>query len=192
MEAFLFPIYGPRFVRRAFYEIGLTAYDRLGSTASAGRHRHLGLDETLAYAPNLVCADLRGALLYHDAIEDDARFTLAVVGTAIASGQGAAVAITRARATGPLKDGDRVIGGHGHGPAHGGHRGGPGGGLARRHRGLGAHSRIARSGPARSRSCPRVAEIAGGILRWDADRRTREVAAYLEGARPEFAVPPPA
>ena len=54
MESFLFPIYGPRFVKRAFYEIGLTAYDLLGSTASAGRHRHLGLDETLAYAPNLV------------------------------------------------------------------------------------------------------------------------------------------
>jgi glycerol-3-phosphate dehydrogenase len=110
METFLFPIYGPRLVKRAFYEIGLTAYDVLGSTASAGRHLHLGLEETLAYAPNLVRPNLRGALLYHDAMEDDARFTLAVVGTAIAHGQGAAIAVTRVRATGTLKDGDRVTG----------------------------------------------------------------------------------
>ena len=37
---------------------------------------------------------------------------------------------------------------------------------------------------------PRVAEIAGGMLGWGADRQAREVAAYLEGARREFAVPP--
>jgi glycerol-3-phosphate dehydrogenase len=110
MEAFLFPIYGPRFVKRAFYEVGLTAYDLLGSTASAGRHRHLGIDETLTYAPNLVRPNLRGALLYHDAMEDDARFTLAVVGTALAYAHGAAVAVTRVRATSPLREGDRVTG----------------------------------------------------------------------------------
>jgi len=37
---------------------------------------------------------------------------------------------------------------------------------------------------------PRVAEIAGGMLGWGADRQAREVAAYLEGARRAFAVPP--
>ncbi len=110
MEAFLFPIYGPRALKRAFYEIGLTAYDLLGSTASAGRHQHLGLADTLAYAPNLVRKDLRGALLYHDAMEDDARFTLAVARTAIAHGQGAAVAVTRVRALAPIRDGDRIGG----------------------------------------------------------------------------------
>ena len=110
LEAFLFPIYGARGIMRAFYEAGLTAYDLLGSAASAGRHRHLGVDETLAYAPNLVRRDLRGALLYHDAMEDDARFTLAVVRTALIGGDGAAVVVTRARATAPLRDGDRVAG----------------------------------------------------------------------------------
>jgi glycerol-3-phosphate dehydrogenase len=39
---------------------------------------------------------------------------------------------------------------------------------------------------------PRVAEIAGAMLGWSPNRRAREVAAYLEGARREFAVPPPA
>jgi glycerol-3-phosphate dehydrogenase len=38
----------------------------------------------------------------------------------------------------------------------------------------------------------RVAEIAGRILGWDDERQAAEVSTYLEGARREFAVPPPA
>jgi glycerol-3-phosphate dehydrogenase len=110
LEAFLFPVYGRAGLARAFYEIGLTGYDLLGSSRSAGRHRHLGLAETLAYAPDLVRTNLRGALLYHDAMEDDARYTLAVVRTALAQAQGAAVAVTRVRATRPLAEGDRTAG----------------------------------------------------------------------------------
>ncbi len=105
LEEFLFPIYGARWIMRAFYGAGLTAYDVLGSAASAGRHRHLGVDETLAYIPNLVRHNLRGALVYHDAMEDDARFTLAVVRTALDQAAGAAVVVTRARATAPAPRG---------------------------------------------------------------------------------------
>jgi glycerol-3-phosphate dehydrogenase len=36
---------------------------------------------------------------------------------------------------------------------------------------------------------PRVAEIAGHVLGWDEDRRAREVATYLEGARREYGIP---
>ncbi len=50
LEAFLFPIYGARGITRAVYEIGLTGYDLPGSRRSAGRHRHLGVEETLGYA----------------------------------------------------------------------------------------------------------------------------------------------
>ncbi|HYO41621.1 MAG TPA: glycerol-3-phosphate dehydrogenase/oxidase [Candidatus Limnocylindrales bacterium] len=110
LEAFLFPIYGPRALTRAVYEIGLTGYDLLGSRRSAGPHRHLGLAQTLEYAPNLRREGLRGALLYHDAMEDDARYTLAVVRTALAHAAGAAAAVTRVRARGPLHDGDRIAG----------------------------------------------------------------------------------
>jgi len=110
LEAFLFPLYGPRGVTRAVYELGLTGYDLLGSRKSAGRHRHLGVAETLAYAPNLRRERLRGALLYHDAMEDDARYTLAVVRTALAHAAGAAVAVTRVRARGPLREGDLTTG----------------------------------------------------------------------------------
>ena len=110
LEAFLFPIYGRAGLSRAVYEVGLTGYDLLGSRASAGRHRHLGVAEALEYAPNLRRTKLRGALLYHDAMEDDARYTLAVVRTALAHGSGAAVAVTRVRALGALRDGELVAG----------------------------------------------------------------------------------
>ncbi len=110
LEEFLFPLYGPPAATRALYTAGLTLYDLLGSAKSGGRHRHLTVDETLEYAPNLVRKDLRGALLYHDAMEDDARLTLAVVRTALAQKTGIAVALTRVRATGPIREGDRVTG----------------------------------------------------------------------------------
>jgi glycerol-3-phosphate dehydrogenase len=107
LESFLFPLYGLPVVTRAFYEAGMTMYDALGSAKSGGRHRHLGLDETLDYAPNLRRKDLRGAMLYHDGMEDDARYALGVFLTARQRG---GVAVTRARATAALRDGDRVAG----------------------------------------------------------------------------------
>jgi glycerol-3-phosphate dehydrogenase len=107
LEAFLFPLYGPPVLTRGFYTAGMTMYDLLGSAKSGGRHRHLSKEATLAYAPNLRTPGLRGALLYHDAMEDDARFTLAVVRTAQAKG---GLAVTRVRATGALREGDRVVG----------------------------------------------------------------------------------
>jgi glycerol-3-phosphate dehydrogenase len=110
LENFLFPLYGPPLATRALYTAGLTLYDLLGSAKSGGRHQQLSVDETLEYAPDLVRKDLRGALLYHDAMEDDARFTLAVVRTALAHRAGVATALTRVRATGPIRDGDRIAG----------------------------------------------------------------------------------
>jgi glycerol-3-phosphate dehydrogenase len=107
LEAFLFPLYGPPAVTRAFYEAGLTLYDLLGSRRSGGGHRHLDLEDTLDYAPDLVTRDLRGSLLYHDAMEDDARFALAVVRTAQARFGAHAVAVTRVRGRAPLRIGSR-------------------------------------------------------------------------------------
>ena len=56
---------------------------------------------TLDLAPTLRRDGLRGGLLYHDGVEDDARYTLAVARTAIAGG---ATAVTRVRATGVRAD----------------------------------------------------------------------------------------
>jgi glycerol-3-phosphate dehydrogenase len=110
LESFLFPLYGLPVVTRAFYQTGMTMYDVLGSAMSGGRHRPLSKAETLEYAPDLVRRHLRGGLLYHDGMEDDARYTVAVVRTALAEGGGAAVAATRVRATAPLRDGGRIAG----------------------------------------------------------------------------------
>ena len=110
LESFLFPLYGLPIVTRAFYQTGMTMYDLLGSSLSGGRHRPMSKAQTLEYAPDLVQRHLRGSLLYHDAMEDDARYALAVVRTALATGQGGAVAVTRVKANGPLHDGGRIAG----------------------------------------------------------------------------------
>ena len=65
-----------------------------------------------------------------------------------------AVAVTRVRATGPLRDGDRVTGATVADLLDRGHRRGPRIGRARCDRCLGRAARIARSGPAPSTCCP--------------------------------------
>lgn len=99
LQPLLFPIYGIPFVTKAFYDVGLTMYDVLGARHDGGWHRRLSVADTLAIAPALHRDALRGGHLYHDAVEDDARYTLAVVRTALAT-EAAPIAITRVRATG--------------------------------------------------------------------------------------------
>jgi glycerol-3-phosphate dehydrogenase len=97
IEPLLFPIYGMPYGSKAFYDAGLTLYDILGARHDGGWHRRLSRAATLDLAPTLRQDGLRGGLVYHDGVEDDARYTLAVARTAIAAG---GVAVTRVRATG--------------------------------------------------------------------------------------------
>jgi glycerol-3-phosphate dehydrogenase len=101
IEPLLFPIYGTPYLSKAFYDAGLTLYDILGARHDGGWHRRLSRGETLDLAPTLRQEGLRGGLVYHDGVEDDARYTLAVARTATAAG---AVAVTRVRATGVRSD----------------------------------------------------------------------------------------
>jgi glycerol-3-phosphate dehydrogenase len=101
LEPLLFPIYGTPYLSKAFYDAGLTLYDILGARRDGGWHRRLSKAETLELAPTLRHEGLRGGLLYHDGVEDDARYTLAVARTAMAAG---ALAVTRVRATGVRVD----------------------------------------------------------------------------------------
>jgi glycerol-3-phosphate dehydrogenase len=101
IEPLLFPIYGRPYLSKAFYDAGLTLYDLLGAYRDGGWHRRLSAAETLDLAPTLRREDLQGGLLYHDGVEDDARYTLAVARTAI---DGGGVAVTRVRATGLRND----------------------------------------------------------------------------------------
>ena len=82
LEPLLFPIYGIPYLSKAFYDTGLTMYDVLGARRDGGWHRRLSKADTLEMAPTLRHEGLRGGLLYHDGVEDDARYTLAVARTA--------------------------------------------------------------------------------------------------------------
>ncbi|HSL77512.1 MAG TPA: glycerol-3-phosphate dehydrogenase/oxidase [Candidatus Limnocylindrales bacterium] len=99
LEPQLFPVYGLPFIHKAFYDAGLTLYDILGARHDGGWHRRLDVKGATAIWPSLRRQGLRGGLLYHDGVEDDARFALAVLRTALAS-DASPIAVTRVRATG--------------------------------------------------------------------------------------------
>ncbi|MEP6638935.1 MAG: glycerol-3-phosphate dehydrogenase/oxidase [Chloroflexota bacterium] len=102
IEPLLFPIYGIPFASKAFYDAGLALYDILGARHDGGWHGRLSKADALDLAPTLRAKGLRGGLVYHDGVEDDARYTLAVARTAVAAG---AIAVTRVRATGLRAEG---------------------------------------------------------------------------------------
>ena len=106
LEPFLFPVYGGPWAR-PFFGAGLTLYDLLGASADGGFHKHLSVGDTLATVPGLRRKGLRGAFLYHDGQEDDARYAISVVRTARAQG---AVAVTRVRALRGIEEGGRIVG----------------------------------------------------------------------------------
>ena len=107
LEPLLFPLYGWPIVHRAFYGSGILLYDLLGSRLDGGFARHLSRGETLDWAPDLRRPGLQGSIVYHDGVEDDARYTLAVVRTALGLG---ARAVTRVRATGVVERDGRADG----------------------------------------------------------------------------------
>jgi glycerol-3-phosphate dehydrogenase len=107
LSPFLFPVYGLPLVHRAFYGSGLITYDLLGAARDGGRSRHLSARAALEATPVLRRRGLRGAIRYHDGVEDDARFALAVVRTAVAHG---GRAVTRVRAERQLLEGGRTVG----------------------------------------------------------------------------------
>ena len=107
LERFLFPLYGRPVITRSFFQAGLTLYDLLGSAKSGGRHHHLSVEGALEVAPGLHRPGLQGAMLYSDGMEDDARYTLAVLRTARREG---GLAVTRVRAVHALREGERIAG----------------------------------------------------------------------------------
>ena len=82
---------------------GLVLYGMLG----AGFPRYLTPGTARRQIPSLRPERLRGAFIYRDGVEDDARLVVAVCRTAMARG---AVVATRVRATGLVRHGGRVTG----------------------------------------------------------------------------------
>jgi glycerol-3-phosphate dehydrogenase len=107
IEPLLFPLFGWPVATRSFYQAGMTLYDILGARRDGGWHRHLSTEEVLAHAPAMRRERLRGGLLFHDGVEDDARYTLAVARTAQAEG---ATVVTRAAAESLIDESGRVVG----------------------------------------------------------------------------------
>ena len=107
IEPLLFPLFGLPVATRAFYQAGMTLYDVLGARRDGGWHRHLSVPELLAHAPAVRRAGLRGGLMFHDGVEDDARYALAVARSAQEDG---ATIVTRAGAEDLVEAGGRVVG----------------------------------------------------------------------------------
>jgi len=107
IEPLLFPLFGMPLVTRVFYQTGMTLYDVLGARKDGGWHRHLSVPEVLAHAPAMRRERLRGGLMFHDGVEDDARYTLAVTRSAREDG---ATVVTRASAESLIEEGGKVVG----------------------------------------------------------------------------------
>jgi glycerol-3-phosphate dehydrogenase len=107
---FLYPLQH-RVWERAYAGTGVALYDAMAYTSGTAnglhRHRHLTRRQALREAPCLRKDALTGAIQYWDAQEDDARFTVTVVRTAVSFG---ALAANRAQVTGFLRQGERVTG----------------------------------------------------------------------------------
>ena len=98
-----------RIWERLYVGAGVFLYDllaRLGGS-SLPRHRHLTKTSALALAPSLAPAALTGAIVYWDAMVDDARHTLALARTAVSHG---ALLATSTRVVGMVMDGSQVGG----------------------------------------------------------------------------------
>jgi glycerol-3-phosphate dehydrogenase len=104
--SFLYPLQH-RYWERFYVGVGVLLYDTMGGARALPRHRHLSRRAALRLAPALRPDALVGAVRYYDGQVDDARHTLVTARTAARYG---AVLVTSARATGFLRDGDRVTG----------------------------------------------------------------------------------
>jgi glycerol-3-phosphate dehydrogenase len=107
---FLYPLQH-RGWERLYAGTGVALYDTLamlsGRSRGVPRHRHLTRTGARRLVPSLRRDALVGALQYYDAQVDDARHTMFVARTAAAYGAHVA---TRARVTGLLREGERVVG----------------------------------------------------------------------------------
>jgi glycerol-3-phosphate dehydrogenase len=107
---FLYPLQH-RVWERAYAGTGVALYDAMAYTSGTAHglhhHRHLTRGQALREAPCLRRDALTGAIQYWDAQMDDARFTMTVVRTAVSFG---AMAASRAKVTGFLRQGERVAG----------------------------------------------------------------------------------
>ncbi|MEU8815897.1 glycerol-3-phosphate dehydrogenase/oxidase [Actinoplanes sp. NPDC048796] len=97
--------------RRAYYGLGVAAYDVFAGLFGTGRgmplHRHLTRDGARHLFPSLRADQISGAIRYYDGQVDDARLVVTLARTAASMG---AAVVTSARVTGFLREAREVVG----------------------------------------------------------------------------------
>ena len=97
--------------RRAYYGLGVAAYDVFAGLFGTGRgmplHRHLSRDGARHLFPSLRAETLSGAIRYYDGQVDDARL---VVNLARTAGSLGAAVVTSARVVGFVREAREVVG----------------------------------------------------------------------------------
>ena len=106
------PANGPaRVWHRAYYGLGVAAYDAFAGVFGTGRgmplHRHLTRDGARHIFPSLRADAITGAIRYFDGQVDDARLVVNLARTAASLG---AAVVTSARVTGFVREAREVIG----------------------------------------------------------------------------------
>ncbi len=100
-----------RVARRAYYGLGVAAYDAFAGLFGGGRgmplHRHLSRDGARRVFPSLRAEGLNGAIRYYDGQVDDARLVVNLARTAASLG---AALVTSARVTGFVRAAREVVG----------------------------------------------------------------------------------
>jgi glycerol-3-phosphate dehydrogenase len=93
---------------RAYVGTGVAVYDVLGAGKGVpGHHRHLSKRAAMRLFPGAKRGAIQGAISFYEGQLDDARHTMMLARTAVAYG---ALAVTSARVTGFLREGERVVG----------------------------------------------------------------------------------
>ena len=97
--------------RRAYYGLGVAAYDAFAGVFGTGRgmplHRHLTRDGARRLFPSLRADALSGAIRYYDGQVDDARLVVDLARTAASLG---AAVVTSARVVGFVREAREVVG----------------------------------------------------------------------------------
>ncbi|MGH3320014.1 MAG: glycerol-3-phosphate dehydrogenase/oxidase [Streptosporangiaceae bacterium] len=103
---FLYPL-AHRGWERVYVGSGVLLYDTMGGARALPHHRHLTRRQARRLVPALRSDALVGAVQYHDAQVDDARYVLTLARTAAQHGGALA---TSARVVGFAREGERVVG----------------------------------------------------------------------------------
>jgi len=103
---FIYPL--EKRIDRGYVGLGMGVYDVMGAGRGVPSHmKHLGRKKTRESFPSGKKSSIRGAISFYEGQVDDARHTMMIARTAAEYG---ALCVNSTRATGFLRDGDRVVG----------------------------------------------------------------------------------